>query len=170
MPFETLPEALRTDLDRLREDWNDVPVSAQEHESPAAAYDPEAITRPFYRYASAWVRRDGAVLLVQPIDDDGWTSPGGVHEDGETYEETALRETREEVGLDIDLKGVVEAIVTRHEYGDRAVEWALGVVFDARYTGGEPSRQPEEIDAVRWFEETPDEDDLVFERSADYPV
>lgn len=170
MPFDGLPETLQGDLDRLREDWDDVPVSTQTHESPAEAYDPDDVVEPFFRYASAWVRRDGAVLLVQPVVDDGWASPGGVHEDGETYEETALREAREEVGLDVDLRGVLEAIVTRHEYGDRAVEWALGVVFDARYTGGEPSRQSEEIDAVRWFEELPDEENLVFERSADYPI
>lgn len=170
MPFDDCPDAIRTDLDRLREDWGAVPVGTERYESPAAAYDPEAITSPAFRYASAWVRRNDAVLLVQPVEDDGWASPGGVHEDGETYEETALRETREEVGVDVELRGVVEAIVTRHAFGDRAVEWALGVVFDARYTGGDPTRQPEEIDAVRWFDAIPDEDDLVFERSADYPL
>ncbi len=170
MPFDDCPDVIRTDLDRLRDDWEEVPVATQRYESPAGAYDPDDVVDPFFRYASAWVRRDGAVLLVQPVVDDGWASPGGVHEDGETYEETALRETREEVGVEVELRGVVEAIVTRHAFGDRAVEWALGVVFDARHVDGEPSRQPEEIDAVRWFEELPDAEDLVFERSADYPL
>lgn len=170
MPFEDLPDPLATDLDRLRDDWESVPVATQRYESSPEAYDPDAVADPAFRYASAWVRRDGEVLLVQPVDDDGWTSPGGTHEQGETYEETARRETREEVGVEVDLRGVLEAIVTRHRYGDRAVEWALGVVFDARYAGGEISRQPAEIDAVRWAEQLPDEDDLVFARTADYPV
>jgi len=170
MEFERLPDVLRSDLDRLRDDWETVPVETQEHHSPAEAYDPDAIVDPAFRYASAWVRRDDEVLLVQPVDDDGWTSPGGTHEPGETYEETAVRETREEVGVEVELRGVLEAIITRHEFGDRAVEWALGVIFDARYVEGEPTRQPAEIDDLRWFEAMPDEDDLVFERTADYPV
>jgi ADP-ribose pyrophosphatase YjhB (NUDIX family) len=170
MPFADLPDPLAADLERLRADWDEVPVATQRYESPADAYDPDAVVDPAFRYASAWVRRDGEALLVQPVDDDGWTNPGGTHEPGERYEETAIRETREEVGIEFDLRGVLEAIVTRHAFGDRAVEWALGVVFDARYAGGEIERQPAEIDAVRWAEELPDEADLVFERTADYPL
>jgi ADP-ribose pyrophosphatase YjhB (NUDIX family) len=41
------------------------------------------------------------ILLQRRTDNGQWAIPGGIMEPGETFEETARRETREEVGLDL---------------------------------------------------------------------
>ena len=51
----------------------------------------------------AAIVRDGAILMVRHEHDDGrayWTLPGGLVEQGESLEAAALREVREEVGLE----------------------------------------------------------------------
>jgi ADP-ribose pyrophosphatase YjhB (NUDIX family) len=172
MVRDRVPAAVTDDLDRLRADYEEFCVHEEVVRSPAEAYD-EAADPPgdgVYRFAGAWVRRDGDVLLVRPVVDDGWASPGGRWEPGETFEETARRETREETGVECRITGVVEVRVGVHEFGERATVPWIGPVFEAEYVAGDPERQPEEVDELRWFSEVPDPADLVFERAAEYPV
>jgi 8-oxo-dGTP diphosphatase len=85
------------------------------------------------------------VLLVHRPKYDDWTFPKGKAEDGETDEECALREVREETGLDCEL--VSEAGAT--EYVDsrgrpKRVRWWV-----MRPVGG-AFAATEEVDEVRW--------------------
>jgi 8-oxo-dGTP diphosphatase len=61
--------------------------------------------------AGVLIHRRGKLLLVkraeQP-DKGAWSFPGGAVELGETTEETAVREVKEETGLDIELEGVFD--------------------------------------------------------------
>lgn len=41
----------------------------------------------------------GRILLHHRVDNDSWSLPGGAMEIGESFEETAIREASEEVGL-----------------------------------------------------------------------
>ena len=50
-------------------------------------------------------RDDGAVLLVRHSYLDGWGLPGGLINRHEPFDQALLRETREEVGLAIELVG-----------------------------------------------------------------
>ncbi len=50
------------------------------------------------------VRPDGRVLLLRRADEEIWCLPKGTVEPGETYEETAVREVREETGLRVKLR------------------------------------------------------------------
>ena len=58
------------------------------------------------------VRNDqGEVLWVKRTDQDMWNLPGGAHENGETPWETAVRETREETGLEVELQNLYAVYV-----------------------------------------------------------
>jgi ADP-ribose pyrophosphatase YjhB (NUDIX family) len=61
-------------------------------------------TRPLILPGAAVIVTDagGRVLLMQRADTGGWGLPGGFMEPGESLEETARREVREEVGLELD--------------------------------------------------------------------
>jgi len=59
---------------------------------------------------------DASVLLLRRAVDpgiDGWDLPAGYLEAGESAEEGALRETREETGLEVELLGVVGVYTSR---------------------------------------------------------
>jgi 8-oxo-dGTP diphosphatase len=99
------------------------------------------------RAAGGLVLRDGAVLLVHRPQYDDWTFPKGKALDGETDEECALREVREETGLSCALTG--DAGTT--EYVDskgrpKRVRWFL-------MEPGEGELVPNgEVNEVRWLE------------------
>jgi 8-oxo-dGTP diphosphatase len=94
--------------------------------------------------------RDGRVLLVHRPRYDDWTLPKGKLDPGETFEEAALREVREETGLRCRL--IEELPATRYEVGGRPKI--------VRYWHMEPEAEGEfvpndETDELRWL--SPDE-------------
>jgi ADP-ribose pyrophosphatase YjhB (NUDIX family) len=83
----------------------------------------------------------GRVLLV--LERDAWGYPGGRLEPGETPEEAAVREAREETGIEVELG---ERLLTR--------EWPDGFVlhvFAATIESGEPYA-PDGVREVGWFD------------------
>jgi 8-oxo-dGTP pyrophosphatase MutT (NUDIX family) len=54
-------------------------------------------------FASGYLVKDGKVLLVHNKKFDKWTPPGGSIEKNETPDQAAIREFKEEVGLDVDV-------------------------------------------------------------------
>jgi 8-oxo-dGTP diphosphatase len=63
--------------------------------------------------AGTVVHRAGRMLLVkraEPPHVGLWTFPGGRVEPGESPLEAAVRETREEVGLDVEVEGVFDVL------------------------------------------------------------
>ncbi|RLG92300.1 MAG: hypothetical protein DRO36_01835 [Candidatus Hecatellales archaeon] len=72
--------------------------------------------------ASALVKRNGKVLLVRRRYEPGsgrWALPGGMVEYGETVEETAKREVKEETNVDVEVEKLlgVYNLILRDEYG-----------------------------------------------------
>ncbi|MEU8369057.1 NUDIX hydrolase [Micromonospora tulbaghiae] len=97
----------------------------------------------------------GRVLLIQRTDNGLWALPGGAQDFGEYIAETAVRETREETGIDVEVTGVVGIYTNPHhlvEYSDGEVRQQFSICFRGRYLGGEPTTS-NESSAVRWVAE-----------------
>ncbi|WP_281066118.1 NUDIX domain-containing protein [Nocardia albiluteola] len=90
--------------------------------------------------ASALVVDDSGRVLMQRRGDSGnWSLPGGIMEVGETLEECAVRETKEETGLDIEITGLLGIYTDPEhviEYSDGEVRQEFAIVYYGRATGG----------------------------------
>jgi 8-oxo-dGTP diphosphatase len=98
------------------------------------------------RAAGGVVVRDGRVLLVHRPRYDDWTFPKGKAEDDESDEACALREVREETGLECRL--LEELPTTRYvdaQGRPKRVRWWRMETVGGAFT---PSR---EVDEVRWL-------------------
>src|SRR6516164_11384645 len=72
-------------------------------------YDPEAPKPNSIRPAAAVALFDsrGNILLLRRKDNDKWTMPGGTLDFGESLTDCAIREVREETGLQIRITGLI---------------------------------------------------------------
>ena len=97
---------------------------------------------------------EAEVALIQPRDREAWSLPKGLIEQGETPENAALREVREETGL---LGDIVERIDTiKYSYNARWEKPPIRVFkivtfYLLRTTGGDVSLHDKEVDRVEWF-------------------
>jgi ADP-ribose pyrophosphatase YjhB (NUDIX family) len=81
----------------------------------------------------------GAILLIERTDNALWTIPGGGMEVGETIAQTAIREVKEETGLDVAVQRLVGIYSDpRHvvEYSDGEIRQQFSVCFACAITGG----------------------------------
>ena len=94
------------------------------------------------------------VLLIQRSDNGLWALPGGGQDFGESISQAAIRETREEAGIDVIVTGLVGIYTDPHhlvEYSDGEVRQQFSICFRAQQTGGSLTRSDESID-VRWVD------------------
>lgn len=92
------------------------------------------------------VIHEGKILLTKREDFETWILPSGGVEDGESLAQAAIRETKEETGLDVELTRLVGIY-------SRLGSWSPGhmVLFAAKPVGGEIKCQEGETIAVEWF-------------------
>ncbi|GLI07810.1 DNA mismatch repair protein MutT [Paenibacillus tyrfis] len=93
------------------------------------------------------------VLIVENIDHSTWSLPGGAVESGESWSAAAIREAKEEAGIDIELLGI--CAVNECIFEDKG-EHVVFVTFKAKTKNTDIMiTRPHEIAEVRWvsFEE-----------------
>ncbi|MET0317300.1 NUDIX domain-containing protein [Rhodococcus sp. RS1C4] len=108
---------------------------------------------------SAVVISDGKVLLTQRRDNGKWAVVSGILEPGEEPGPAALREIREEAGIDAELVRLTGVDVTEPiTYPNGDVAQYLDITFLAHHTGGHAHVADDENLAVAWFDpaELPD--------------
>jgi 8-oxo-dGTP diphosphatase len=92
----------------------------------------------------------GRVLLVhEDYEKRRWGLPGGRHEPGESIEETAIREAKEETNFDVELGELIGEYSIVSAGGERILDVSI---FIATILGGEMRPQEGEIDDIGWFD------------------
>ena len=86
------------------------------------------------------------VLLVhQSYGSRRWALPGGLLEPGESPQDAAVREVREELGVEFEPDGLI-AVYTL------AADGGIRFVFGGRVDGTPKAHDPAEISEVRWWD------------------
>jgi 8-oxo-dGTP pyrophosphatase MutT (NUDIX family) len=94
------------------------------------------------------------VALIATREGQRWGLPKGLVEEGEPLEETALREVREETGLEAEVIERLEPIEYWYwwsEDGEKVRYHKKVYYFLMAYRGGDVARHDFEVDDVRWF-------------------
>jgi mutator protein MutT len=102
---------------------------------------------PVIDVAAALVFRDGKLLITQRHADAHlgglWEFPGGKREPNETFEACLSRELREELGIEVEVGGLVESLP--HAYPEKTVHLKF---YQCRWKQHEP--QPLGCAAFKW--------------------
>ncbi|MFB6299274.1 MAG: NUDIX domain-containing protein [Halobacteriales archaeon] len=99
----------------------------------------------------AVIVKDRHVLLLErdhPPFEGAWVLPGGLVEPDETAREACRRETREEVGLPVE----IEAFVGLYDDPDRDERGNVSAAYRCRPVGSESPTPEEEARQIDWFD------------------
>lgn len=99
------------------------------------------------------ILKDNQVLLIGAKDNDGklfWSFPKGHQENGETDIETAIRETKEETGLDVEISNIAPIKTGHFVHGGTVYKNIL--LFMASPLNYELRLQGEEVEQAKWVQ------------------
>ncbi len=92
---------------------------------------------------------DGKVLLLYRGDEEHWEVPGGKVEGSESPTEAAVREAKEEIGVEVELDKPFFSGEFQHE--NRVFLWHA---YLSEIVGGEPKAEEEKFSELEWFKGT----------------
>lgn len=101
------------------------------------------------------VNDQGQLLLIRRTDNGNWSLPGGAVDAGETLRQAAVRETREETGIECKVTGI-SGIYTNPSHvieytSDGEVRQEFSIVLTAEPIAGEPTPSSESSQ-VTWVD------------------
>jgi ADP-ribose pyrophosphatase YjhB (NUDIX family) len=95
----------------------------------------------------------GEILMIRRTDNDNWAVPGGAIDLGESVAQAAVRETREESGIECEITGIIgiysdpKHVILYTSNGE--VRQEFSIVLTARPLSGQPTSSSESSE-VRW--------------------
>jgi 8-oxo-dGTP pyrophosphatase MutT (NUDIX family) len=89
----------------------------------------------------------GEILLIRRTDNDKWALPGGAIDLGESVRQAAIRETKEETGIDCEITGIVGIYsdpghIIRYTSNEE-VRQEFAIVLTGRPVSGQPTPSSE---------------------------
>lgn len=90
----------------------------------------------------------GVVLVERMNEPHGWALPGGFIDEGESAEHAAIREAREEIGLDVQLTGLL-GVYSRPDRDPRS--HTLSVIYTALPRTADDPRAGDDALRAAWF-------------------
>ncbi|MQY08056.1 NUDIX hydrolase [Actinomadura macrotermitis] len=96
---------------------------------------------------------NGEILMIRRTDNGNWAVPGGAIDLGESVAQAAIRETREESGIDCEITGIVgiysDPKHVIHYTSNDEVRQEFSILLTARPVGGSPTPSDESSE-VHW--------------------
>ena len=97
----------------------------------------------------------GRILLIRRTDNGNWAVPGGAIDLGESMIDAAVRETREESGIDCEITGLVGIFTDPrhviHYTSNDEVRQEFSILLTGHAISGQPTPSSETSD-VQWIE------------------
>ncbi|GAA4096562.1 NUDIX domain-containing protein [Actinomadura miaoliensis] len=96
----------------------------------------------------------GEILMIRRTDNDNWALPGGAIDLGESVSQAAVRETKEETGIDVEITGLVgiysDPKHVIHYTSNDEVRQEFSIVLIGRVIEGRPTTSSESSE-VKWI-------------------
>lgn len=105
----------------------------------------------------------GQVLLTRRADNGKWCVPGGHMDMDETIQQTAIRETKEETGLDVEIErmsGMYSVVYPADIFPEKKARSVFIVAFRCKILGGKLTLN-EEVTEFGWFDPHRLPDDML---------
>ncbi len=114
--------------------------------------------------ASALIRRVNEILLIQrkyPPSQGKWALPGGIVKQDESMEQAAIREVKEELGIEIEIKRLIGVYNATSRNSSGKLKYSYDIhCYEARHKAGDLKPSPEIMD-WKWIKSKAEVADLT---------
>lgn len=100
------------------------------------------------------ILRDGKVLMGKRINSHApkFSIPGGHLEEGERFEEAAIREVKEETGITINNPKVIAVTNNLETYKEEGIHYASIILLATDFSGEVKTMEPHKCEGWNWHD------------------
>lgn len=120
--------------------------------------NPEKIGKQFVIVKSLVVDENDKILFVKRKKEDlkqahnKWEFTGGKIDFGETPEETAVRETKEESGYDVEVNYIIPKLLSSKWITPERQSQQILICYVCKLLGGESNLKDHGVNEIKWFD------------------